>query len=51
MSDNNLYTKDSIALLKDYFNVEFDLPIEGGEGISSELSDALGYDSYCKIIS
>ncbi|MBR3900772.1 MAG: hypothetical protein IKJ60_04385 [Ruminococcus sp.] len=35
--------------LKDYFNVKFDLSIEDGEAISSELSDALGYDSYFKI--
>ena len=37
--------------LKDYFSVKFDLPIEDGEAICSELANALGYDSYCKIIS
>ena len=35
--------------LKDALRVKFDLPIEDGDLISSELADSLGYDSYYSI--
>ncbi len=35
--------------LKDYFKVKFNLPIEDGELISTELASVLGYDRYCSV--